>query len=224
MSDNQTAHNAGEYDELIGRTIPNYEAFHAETLDLVRTAKPDAKAWLDTGCGTGTLVERASVLFPEARFVLADPSVDMLAIAQVKLAAQPGLELVNLETRELAFPENRFDVITAIQCHHYLDREQRRLAVDQCFRMLKTGGLFVLFENIRPLTLAGTEIGLKRWAAFQAACGKPRDEADAHMTRFDREYFPITVEEHLALLRAAGFSAVELLWVSQMQAGFYAFK
>jgi tRNA (cmo5U34)-methyltransferase len=37
-------------------------------------------------------------------------------------------------------------------------------------------------------------------------------------------FFPITVEEHLSLLKKMGFNAVELLWYSYMQAGFYCVK
>jgi tRNA (cmo5U34)-methyltransferase len=90
--------------------------------------------------------------------------------------------------------------------------------------MLKPGGLFVTFENIRPLTEHGTKIGLERWGGFQVAGGKTREEAGEHLGRFDREYFPITILEHLQLLKAAGFTSVEILWVSFMQAGFHATK
>jgi tRNA (cmo5U34)-methyltransferase len=38
------------------------------------------------------------------------------------------------------------------------------------------------------------------------------------------EYFPITIEEHLSLLREIGFEVIELLWFSYMQAGFYCQK
>ena len=49
-------------------------------------------------------------------------------------------------------------------------------------------------------------------------------EVDAHIQRFGVEYFPITISEHLRLLKECGFSTVEILWVSYMQAGFYAIK
>lgn len=56
------------------------------------------------------------------------------------------------------------------------------------------------------------------------AQGRTQEQADAHLKRFGSEYFPITAVEHLALLADCGFSTVELLWYSQMQAGFYASK
>ncbi|MGD0231966.1 MAG: hypothetical protein ABSC19_16690 [Syntrophorhabdales bacterium] len=47
---------------------------------------------------------------------------------------------------------------------------------------------------------------------------------DEHRSRFGKSYFPITIAEHLELLRATGFSTVEIFWLSHMQAGFYAIK
>lgn len=44
------------------------------------------------------------------------------------------------------------------------------------------------------------------------------------MTRFKHKYFPITIGEHLNLLKRVGFRVAELFWLSYMQAGFYAIK
>jgi tRNA (cmo5U34)-methyltransferase len=48
--------------------------------------------------------------------------------------------------------------------------------------------------------------------------------AEKHTKRFNSEYFPITVKEHLELLKETGFQTVELFWRSHVQAGFYAIK
>ena len=78
MSDNSTPHNSSEYDMKVVKTIPFYKYFHSETIDLVKTIKPDVKSWLDTGCGTGYLIETAISFFSDCIFYLADPSEDML--------------------------------------------------------------------------------------------------------------------------------------------------
>ena len=59
---------------------------------------------------------------------------------------------------------------------------------------------------------------------YQLSKGKDAEAVKDHMKRFDSEYFPITVEEHLKLLKACGFQTVELFWYSYMQAGFYCIK
>jgi tRNA (cmo5U34)-methyltransferase len=54
--------------------------------------------------------------------------------------------------------------------------------------------------------------------------GKSQEEVDKHLARFGVEYFPITIEDHLKLLKETGFKNVELFWCSYMQAGFYGIK
>jgi tRNA (cmo5U34)-methyltransferase len=90
--------------------------------------------------------------------------------------------------------------------------------------MPKSGGLFVTFENIAPRTPEGVRFGLAAWKSFLLDNGRKEQEADQHVARYGREFFPITAEEHLAALTQTGFSVVELFWYSQMQAGFYAIR
>lgn len=225
MSDNSTSHMAAVYDAKIDFTIPYYSLFHKETISVVRTYNPAPEAWLDTGCGTGTLTVAALPVFPGTKFTMADPSPEMLAIAREKLSSSKGEgAFLQKGSQELDFPDESFDVITAIQSHHYFDRPTREKATANCCRMLKPGGIYVAFENIRPTTEAGTKLGLARWKEFQMGGGKSAPEAEAHVGRFDHEFFPITIEQHMDLLRKSGFSAVELLWASYMQAGFFAIK
>ena len=82
----------------------------------------------------------------------------------------------------------------------------------------------ILTENVRPVSEEGLEIGLDRWAQFQKEQGKGDEAVKKHIARLGKEYFPITVEEHLELLRKTGFKIVEIFWYSVMQAGFYAIK
>lgn len=227
--DNTTAHKAADYDRQVQQTIPFYALLHNETIDLVRTVNPQPATWLDTGAGTGALVEAALPLFPATQFLLADPSEGMLAEARQRFAGQPekrirvlpamdSLELPNYQ------PTLCPTVMTAIMSHHYLQPFERREAVQACYNLLTPGGLFVAFENIDRDTLDGRQIGLERWKRFQIAQGRSPEVATQHLARFNTEYFPITISTHLALLKETGFQVVELFWHSQMQAGFYALK
>jgi tRNA (cmo5U34)-methyltransferase len=226
--DNSKSHTSSGYDGEVIRTIPYYTNFHSETIDLVRTVKPDATIWLDSGGGTGYLLEQALRHFPLTHFLLADPSAAMLDKARQRLADVPADRLTilpPLRSEELTgqLPLQP-QVATAIQCHHYGGTESRRLATEAIYSLLPAGGLYVTFENIRPDTGEGTSIGLKRWLDFQRSQGCPDEVVAAHRGRFDMEYFPITMGQHLELLRESGFSVAELFWRSQMQAGFYAIR
>ena len=224
MIDNTTPHISCEYDSKVDATIPFYSEFHRAAIDLALSVNPTPQTWLDTGCGTGNLCLSAYQKTPNTAFTLADPSIQMLAIAKEKLKMIKTVAFIQSDSQSLGCKENDFDVITAIQCHHYLDRVSRKNAIMNCFRMLKPNGVFIAFENVLPFSETGVRIALKRWGDFQMSSGKSRQEARDHLKRFNNEYFPITPIEHIDLLKESGFMTVEILWASYMQAGFYAIK
>ena len=225
-SDNASAHTSTSYDAQIRNTIPYYDFFHKETISLVQSIMRSPRLWLDTGCGTGNLVMKALNEFPDTRFLLADPSREMLAVARSKIGNNKRvMSLAPISTQELrSVVKEKFDIITAIQAHHYLSLDERRAATETCCELMNENGVYVTFENVRPFTRKGIDIGKAKWAAYQIANGKSRKDAYSHIDRFDKEYFPITIEDHLELYRNCGFAVVELFWYSYMQAGFYCLK
>ncbi len=237
-ADNATPHASADYDAQVRKTIPCYDAFHEETIRLVAARQPQPAAWLDTGAGTGALVEQAYDRFPATRFFVADPAEAMLAQARTRLSGKErvtimepvGSQHLEVGSQHVAVgsqhvePPEPFDVITAIQAHHYLQPPERAAAVRNCHALLRPGGLFVTFENVRPATPEGVELARRMWADFQAGQGRGAAEVERQLARFDVEYFPLTVQQHLDLLAECGFAVVELFWYSVMQAGFWAVR
>jgi tRNA (cmo5U34)-methyltransferase len=224
MKDNTTAHSASEYDQNIRKSIPFYDQLHEAAIDIVSSYQEAPTVWIDVGCGTGTFVEKAYAVFRTTKFLLADPSAAMLDLARDKLRGRDNVAILEPITAGRLDVDERADVVTAIQSLHYLDADGRRQAIENCYRLLRADGIFVTFENIRPLTEKGIEIGKRNWQRYEVRAGKPIEEARKHVERLGVEFFPITIEEYLKLLRQANFSVVELLWYSYLQAGFYCIK
>jgi len=228
-TNNATPHDASDYNRAIRQTIPYYDAIQRETIDLVRAVKPDVTCWLDTGCGTGYLVELALPLFPATRFLLTDPSEAMLREAgrrfgntsSDRVALLPAAGTEDLTALDLgAKPE----VVTAILSHHYLSASGRERAVRSCRQVMEDGGLFIAFENIDFGLPTSNEIALDRWCKHQAEQGRAQEAVELHRKRFKTRYFPITIDEHLNLLRTTGFHDAGMFWLSCMQAGFFAIR
>jgi len=226
--DNRSSHKSKDYDLEIIDTIAYYESFHDESLKLIWTISTEPDIWLDTGCGTGTLVRKALEKFNNTYFILADPSFEMLNLAKNKLSKYFPDKLNFLEPTEtgniILGDDSKPNVITAIQSHHYMSLNERFQATKNCYGLLKDNGIYITFENIRPATPRGVEIGKAYWKNFQESRGRDQKKVEMHLRRFDVEYFPITIDEHISLLKKLGFSVVEIFWRSYMQAGFYCIK
>lgn len=227
-NDNSSSHRSEDYDLQIGDTIPYYDSFHEETLNMVKTIIKEPKIWLDTGCGTGTLVKKALKQFNTTSFILSDPSIEMLNLARSKLSKEHHGKLRFLEPAETSNislkSDLKPDVITAIQAHHYLSREERVKTTRVCYDLLKEDGVYITFENIRPATEEGIKVVKEYVKNFQLSRGRDAETVNNFLKRFDVEYFPIKVDEHRLLLEKTGFKVVEMFWMSYMQAGFYCIK
>ena len=221
MNDNATSHSAVEYDSGVVKTIPYYREFHPQALDLIRQ-KGDVKTALDVGCGTGLFEAMLLEAFPEVQITAVDSSEQMLEKAKERISSEQ-IQYLCRRAEEMDY-ESAFDVVTAIQVHHYLHEDQRELATRNAYRALKPGGLYISFENVIPGEAELRAPELERWKRFQVHQGKTPEQAEAHAQRCGVNYFPISVEQHIALLRKTGFQLVYVFWKSYMQMGILGIK
>lgn len=213
MSDNTTPHKAAEYSVEIAKTIPFHSEMSKQAIQIGLAVRPDAKRWLDTGAGPGTLAALLEKKAPHIDVWIADPAQAMLDQSSAKNKILASSQ---------ALPDmDPFDVITAVQCHHYGARDE---AVKRCFELLGAGGVLVTFENVRAETDEGHAVQRARWADWQLAQGRDEETVAKHMAREGAQFHPIRPSEHLDLLERVGFRTVELFFRTYAQAGFYAVK
>ena len=222
MNDNISAFNTMEYNTKIKQTLPYYDEFYKQVIELVKTFHSGAVRWLDVGCGTGKMGSVAFENVALEKFVFSDCSEKMIKIVKERFDFE-NTEFVVCDAKELDYV-NEFDVITAIQVNHYMNETSRKAALMKYYAALKNNGLFISFENFAPFTDLGKSIYLERWKRYQLEQGKSLEECNKHIERYGKEYFPISLSENIELMKNCGFKIVEILWISNMQVGLWGIK
>ena len=154
-------------------------------LDVVRrrAGDPSQLRALDVGCGIGLTDEFLAPAFGELHGV--DVSPGMLETAR---RANPAVEYHVGDGRRLPFDDGSFDVAFAICVVHHVPRRQREQFARELARVVKPGGLAVVFEHnpLNPLT---------RLVVSRCA--------------FDDDVVLLGVRETTSLLRSAGLERPE---------------
>ena len=98
---------------------------------------------LDVGTGTGIMAHAISSVVKKVIGI--DVSQDMLDQCE----EGDGNQYIKRDIRDLKFPDNVFDKVTArLVFHHIIDDTQK--AMDECYRVLKKGGKIILAEGVPP--------------------------------------------------------------------------
>lgn len=108
---------------------------------LEQAATPPGVDILDLGCGTATLSILAKRQNPQARVSAVDIDPKILDIARRKAARDiVDIDFHNASVAELPFPNESFDRVISCLVFHHLDRDTKRAALEQSYRVLKPGG------------------------------------------------------------------------------------
>jgi len=141
---------------------------------------------LDVGTGTGIVAHAVSPLVAEV--VGVDLSPGMLARAWASRVANEVFE--EGDARDLRFPDNWFDKVTARMIFHHLIEDSDQ-AMRECYRVLEPGGAMVLSEGVPP------DHSLRDWYTRMFALKEKR------LTFFE--------EDLVALMSSGGFDVEQVL-------------
>jgi ubiquinone/menaquinone biosynthesis C-methylase UbiE len=106
---------------------------------------------LDFGCGDGVMTSFVQAVFPQATVVGADPSSESIEVARM---AYEKITFQVSDTR-VDMPDQHFDLIFAAGAFHHIPFNEHEHYRQEVMRLLKPGGIFVMFElnPYNPLTV-----------------------------------------------------------------------
>jgi ubiquinone/menaquinone biosynthesis C-methylase UbiE len=106
---------------------------------------------LDAACGTARTLKAIRATLPQASLFGIDLSPAYLRKANQWLSQMPGElpQLIQGNIEELPYTDNYFHAITCVFLFHELPPAVRQKAIEECFRVLKPGGTFIICDSIQ---------------------------------------------------------------------------
>ncbi len=133
---------------------PDYFAEYKarETARIARLHNISPSAIVDFGAGIGNTLPHLKSEFPDSRIYAADVSEKSLAISEARL---PGIATNLLIDRSIPLKDASVDLVFTACVFHHIDPGEHAFWLSEIRRVLRPGGLFVLFEHnpLNPLTL-----------------------------------------------------------------------
>ncbi len=159
-------------------------------------ATPKGDAWkiLDVACGTGRTLKFLRGTFPQAALYGLDLSPAYLRKANELLSRdrQTLPQLAQGQGEAMPYRDNYFDGLTCVFLFHELPGPVRQQVIDECFRVTKPGGVFVICDSIQRIDTPELE---PMMAGFPMIFHEP----------YYRDY---TQDDLCQRLEAAGFAGV----------------
>lgn len=181
-------HVAWLYDPLVEKmSFGRERRFRETTLEIMGVNPHDHV--LDIGCGTGSLTTLiADNLTGDGEVIGLDAAPRMITIARKKaLRKKNRAQFIVGIAEKLDFPDRSFDLVVNSMFTHHIDRELKKRAFAEMYRVLKPGGRLCTADIDKPTTFFSNVLGwASRYILFQPElednlCGKlPEFMAEAN--------------------------------------------
>lgn len=202
---------ASEYEVSIRQLVPRYDDMLACVVDLVASAKPGTV--LDAGTGPGTVARLLLERLPRAAVTAVDASEAMVNQARDALAVFGARATVvhrDLASFTTAEP---FDVVCSNLVLHNVPYADKPVVFRALHDWLAPAGVLVLGDFIRHDDLTLQEHTVRYRMAFAREAGCPKRLLEWNFRKETNEDSPLTVEETLDALVAAGFERPVPVWL-----------
>lgn len=145
---------------------------------------------LDVGCGGGKTVSRLAEKAPLGKVFGIDYSADMVEYSKKvnkKLIAQNRVEIVEGSVEKTGFPDDFFDLVTAIETYYFWPIFSD--ALKEIMRVLKPSGHFLMVNE------------MVKDGVYNVKCAKTIEQAHVHL---------IPLDEIKNTLEAVGFEDIQI--------------
>jgi tRNA (cmo5U34)-methyltransferase len=192
---------ASTYDIDRSRLIPGCDTFYRWAIDLI---PPCASTILDLGAGSGLLTVLVRKRFPQACIHLIDFSGPMLDLARQRLGDDPNLVFHQADYLQPPLPQKLCAIVSSLSIHHTDDADKRQI-FGKAYAALKPKGVFINADQVAGPTAALDARYKALWLEQVRDAGASEQQIADSLYR-KQEDRCASVEDQIALMRAAGFA------------------
>lgn len=200
-----------DYDMDRPKFIPCFDEFYGRcTFIIAQFINIPHPKILDLGAGTGLLSAYWLNNIPDATFHLIDISDKMLEISKDRFNSRDNIKFLKKDYLK-DFPKEEYDVIiSALSLHHIARPEKEKLYYD-IISHLKTGGIFVNYDQFKMNDERLEEIVEEDW--YKSICQSGIELKNFQLMLKRRELDKeTTMEDEIRLLEYTGFKEITCIF------------
>ncbi len=215
---------AGAFDDMLARSIPQYEVMRRAVTDLAVRYAQIGTVILDLGCSRGeALAQVEARLGNSLRYVGVEVSEPMLAAARQRFEGKPHVVIDHCDLR-VRYPPVQASVTLCVLTLQFTPIEYRHSILRSIYRHTRPGGALILVEKILGATPDMNDCLVDVYYALKAQNGYSQDQIERKRLSLEGVLVPVTAAWNEQLLAAAGFSQVENVWRWMNFAGWVAVR
>jgi tRNA (cmo5U34)-methyltransferase len=215
------------FDDMLTRSIPQYEVMRRACFDVACRFVQPATAIVDLGCSRGEALAPFVDRFGAAnRHVGIEVSKPMLEAARRRFEGYVRCGVVDIRESDLCseYPPVRASVTLSVLTLQFVPMEYRQRIVREVWKHTVPGGAFVLIEKVLGATAEIDQLMVEVYYGLKVAHGYSREEIERKRLALQGVLVPVTARWNEELLRMAGFSQVDGFWRWMNFAGWVAVK
>lgn len=208
---------ASVFDDMVERSIPNYQEIHKIIADMCRRAYKSGKIY-DLGCSTGTTLRIIGEVFRKMDKALPpmegiDLSAPMLEKAKLKIKShglQDHIKFTQAGLEDIELSESGMVIMNYTL--QFLPLENRPALLKKVYDSLKPGGLFIMAEKINCHDDSVNDLIVDLYYDFKRRNGYSEMEISQKREALENVMRPITPTEQIDMLKSAGFDKCEMVF------------
>ncbi len=209
---------ADVFEDMVKRSIPNYDEVHKIIVDLCRRAYQGGHIY-DFGCSTGLTLQSIAEYFRSKQLEMPlmtgiDRSAPMVEKARNKVKSHGLTQNIHIAHADILEyePAQNAGMIIMNYTLQFLPLESRLPLLKKIYDSLNPGGIFILSEKVICHDSPIDELIVELYYDFKRRNGYSEMEISQKREALENVMQPITPTNQIKMLKEAGFNNTEMIF------------